>query len=49
MEHLDLIIATSIIVTLFAIFIITTLKEFNEVNRGERKVVKKKIKETTVS
>lgn len=33
MGNLDLIVATTIAVILFAIFIVTTLNEFNKMNR----------------
>jgi ABC-type proline/glycine betaine transport system permease subunit len=37
MENLDIIIATSIAIILFAIFITATLKEFSKINEQEEK------------
>ena len=36
MQNIDLIIATSIFAVLFLIFVISTLKEFSEINKKEK-------------
>jgi hypothetical protein len=47
MENFDLILATSIAVILFTIFIVATLVEFDKINKRERTKQKKSAAETT--
>jgi hypothetical protein len=47
MENLDLIVATAVIVPLFAVFIISTLKEFTKINHNEFNEIKKSSKKPT--
>ena len=47
MENLDLIVATAVIVPLFAVFIVSTLREFTKISHNEFNGIKKSNKKPT--